>query len=241
MKSSSIESCGSRWLAFSLCCGLLAAGAAAQEVERISPAGNPPTANVVPKGGTVISQPPNQSNGLFADMGCELCGTGQQSIADNLIVPAAGFAADTITFWGGYFPGNIPLAVDDIDVIFHSDAAGLPGGVLCSYTGVVPTSRVDTGVDLFGVDEYMFVLDFAPCALPGGATVWVELFNNTGADGQSFFWETGDLDAVNGVLNNAFSTTTPGAAWLIGNPVSDMAFQVGGTVVPVELQTISVE
>jgi hypothetical protein len=174
-------------------------------------------------------------------MGCEGCASGQQSIADNFIVPIEGFVAETITFWGGYFPLNVPLPVDDIDVIFHSDAGGFPGAVLCTYTGVVPTSRIDTGVDLFGVDEFIFVLDFDPCVLPGGSTVWVELFNNTGADGQSFFWETGDLDPVNGVLNNAFAQQTPGAAWLAGNPISEVAFQVGGVLVPVELQTISVE
>jgi hypothetical protein len=219
----------------------LATGAVAQEVQRIAPKSNPPVHNVVPEGNTIISQPPNQSNGLFADMGCDGCASGQQSIADNLLVPVEGFVANTITFWGGYFPGNMPLAVDDIDVIFHSDAGGLPGAAICTYTGVVPTSRTDTGVDLFGVDEFLFVLDFDPCVLPGGATVWVELFNNTGVDGQSFFWEAGDLDPTNGFLNNAFATATPGVAWLVGNPVTDVAFQVGGSVVPVELQTINVE
>src|SRR5690606_6999157 len=39
--------------------------------------------------GAILDQAPNQVNGLFIDVTCGLCGTGQQSIAENFVVTAS--------------------------------------------------------------------------------------------------------------------------------------------------------
>lgn len=180
-----------------------------------------------PNGGPLlISQQPNQSNGLFSDADCAACGTGQQSVADDFVL-AAPASVGQIVLWGGYFPGNmIPGAPDSFTVIFHQDAALLPGANIDTQT-LAPTSATTTGVTLFGVSEVLYVVDLTPVALPAG-TFWVEIFTNTAGNTDQFFWEVGNLDAVNGRLNNAFATVVPGAAWNAGNPVADGAFALCG-------------
>ena len=55
-----------------------------------------------------------------------------------------------------------------------------------------------------------------------------------------WFWEVGNLDPVNGAPGIAFSTTTPGSGWSFFVDDS-VATQLNGTIVPVELQSFSVE
>src|SRR5690606_17980260 len=74
--------------------------------------------------GAILDQAPNQVNGLFIDVTCGLCGTGQQSIAENFVVTAS-VALQQIRLWTGYFPGNTPTTTDLYTVILHTDAAGL--------------------------------------------------------------------------------------------------------------------
>jgi hypothetical protein len=84
------------------------------------------------------------------------------------------------------------------------------------------------------VDEYkVTILLPAPVVLADG-TYWVEIFNNAGA-GDNWFWEFGNLDAVNGIFNYAFSFTTPGAVWEDGAPAGDLALEITDQRLPVEL------
>lgn len=183
---------------------------------RISPIDAVPS---VPEGGfscpnggpMLINQQPDQSNGIFADSDCALCGTGEQSVAGDFVL---GDATDVVqlVFWGGYFPDNqIPASPDAIDIIFHEDSAGLPGAVIDTQN-VVPTSATPTGTTLFGVDEIVYVVDLSPVALPAG-TFWMELFTSSEGNSDQFFWEVGSLDGVNGRDGTAFATDTPGASW----------------------------
>ena len=216
----------------------------APEAARVSPADAAPSAPEggfsCPNGGPVLlDQPPNQSNGIFADADCALCASGQQSIADDFILAAPATVAQ-IVFWGGYFPGNlIPMPADPFTVIFHQEAANLPG-VAIDTQNLVPTSATLTGVVLFGVSEVMYVLDITPVALPAG-TFWVEIFANSVGNADQLFWEVGDLDPVNGRLNNAFAQAAPGVTWLTGNPVSDNALvlcALGGPILSItDVQT----
>jgi hypothetical protein len=189
-----------------------------------------------------LNQPPNQVNGFFADSACSNCATGAQSIADNFIVNATpAFRVDQIVMWGGYFPGNVANTTDVFSIFIHSDAGGLPGAVVFSVTGIQASTRAMTGIVLFGVNEWMFTFNLAapPTLAPG--TYWVEIFNNTTANpGNDFFWETGNLDGTHGIADGAFATAAPGVTWM-ANPGSDSAVQINGTVVPVELQTFTVE
>jgi PKD repeat protein len=158
----------------------------------------------------LLDQPPNQVNGFFADTGCDLCG-GSQSIAENFSLSEAK-AIGQIVFWTGYYPGDTPIDPDHITVIFHADAAGLPGAALYTEADLA-YERVQTGVFLFGVHEWMHTLTLdSPVILPPG-NYWVEIYNDTGFGSDDFFWETGNLDPVNGLVGSAWSTSTPGAAW----------------------------
>jgi len=114
-------------------------------------------------------------NGLFADSNCLGCGSLQQSIAENFIAVSGGpdVGITEIVMWGGYFPENIPNTVDNFTIILHDDAAG-PGADLDVRTGLEATSRVATGIVLFGVDEWMFTFDFSanPIMIPSAGTYW---------------------------------------------------------------------
>jgi hypothetical protein len=217
---------------------------AASQAAKVSPKDNPPMVRTakVPGGDILLNQQPNAVNGFFNDSDCQLCGTGQQSIADNFVVnsPTGSVQLNQITIWGGYFPGNTPNATDDFDILIHNNAGGLPGpSIVFSVSGIPATSRAMTGIVLFGVDEWIF--DFtlaAPPTLPNG-TYWLEIFNNTApTPGVDMFWETGNLDGTNGVANAAFATQTPGTAWN-PNPGENAVVLTG--VIPVTLQEFAIE
>jgi hypothetical protein len=216
---------------------------AAEQSQRISEDDQPAVDREVERqADSTLNQPPNQVSGIFSDEGCDICGTGEQVLAESFTVITGGMGYDLqqIIIWGGYFPNNIPLAVDDFDVLVHSDAAGIPGAVICSETGMAATSRVDTGVDLFGVDEYMVTLDLATACNLADGTYWIEVFNNTGFGTDDWFWEVGNTDPVNGAVGSAYAFEAPGVTWNI-DPATDLAVQLNGTVVPVELQSFSIE
>lgn len=163
---------------------------------------------------TILSQAPNQVNGYFTDPDCDQCGSGVQALAENFVVTSA-VEVTEVRIWGGYFPQNIPLVSDSFTVIFHYDSSGLPGGNVVPPESSVPSSRLDTGVDLFGVDEYLFTLTLANPVLLWPGTYWVEIFNDSTGSTESFFWETGNLDAVNGITGYAGDiTSVPGSFWL---------------------------
>ena len=169
-------------------------------------------------GTVLIEQPPNQSNGIFTDADCDICG-GAQVLAENFVLTATQ-TIDTIVLWTGYFPANIPLPVDNWTVIFHQDTGGLPGATISTETGV-PNSKVTTGLVLFGVNEYRDTLTLANPVTLGAGTWWIEAFNDSTGSTESVFWEVGDQDPVNGISGSAFASEAPGVSWFAGG---DLAF-----------------
>ena len=159
-----------------------------------------------------LNQPPNQTNGLFADLGCDLCGTGVQSIAESVI-----FASDVdvcdIQIQSGYFPANVPVT-DNLSLFVYEDAAGLPGTLFYMESNI-PSTRVMTGNVLFGVDEWTHTL--IPTSMPTvpAGKYWVEIFNDTGFGTDDFFWETGENDTAGGgtTADGVFATEAPGITW----------------------------
>ena len=217
---------------------------AASKAAKISPRDNAPMVRTarIPGGDILLDQQPNAVNGFFNDSNCDLCPTGQQSIADNFVInsPSGSAQLNQITIWGGYFPGNNPNATDDFDILIHTNAGSVPSGtIVFSVTGIPATTRAMTGVILFGVDEwiYDFILAAPPTLVNG--TYWLEIFNNTAPNpGNDEFWETGNLDGTHGIPNGAFSTSTPGAAWNT-NPGESSVILTG--TIPVTLQQFSIE
>jgi len=176
-----------------------------------------------------LDQAPNGVNGLFADETCALCPSGQQTIADNFAATIA--TSETgitqLVFWGGYYPEDIPNTTDDFTIIFHANNAGQPGAVIASLSGLQATSRVQTGVILFGTHEYMFTIDIDPAIIvPSSGTYWIELYNNSSPSG-NFYWETGNLDVTHGIVGSAWFTTTPGTSWNLDG-ATDLSIQVNG-------------
>jgi len=167
-------------------------------------------APLAPSASVLLNQPPNQVNGLFSDVGCDICG-GAQVIAENFTL-SEGKLIGQIVFWTGYFSTDTPINPDTLTVIFHSDDAGLPGAALYTEANVA-YERVQTGVVLFGVHEWKHTLTLgSPVALPPG-NYWIEIYNDTGFGTDDFFWETGALDPANGLAGSAFALTAPGSGW----------------------------
>jgi hypothetical protein len=188
-----------------------------------------------------LNQAPNQTNGLFADSSCALCGTLQQSIAENFnaTISNATTGITQIIFWGGYFPENIPNPTDDFTLLLHSNSGGSPGSVIAARYNLQATMRATTGVVLFGVNEYMFTFDLAsPILITASGTYWLEMYNNS-TSSANFFWETGNLDPTHGTVGSAWTTATPGVTWNL-DPATDLSVQINGDDnIPVELASFT--
>ncbi len=160
-----------------------------------------------------LTQVPNQVDGIFSDLDCGECTSGLQLLAENFVIPNETDVL-SLVFWGGYFPDNIIMETDDFSIIFLEDNAGVPGAEITAITNVSADDKFDTGVDLFGVDEYQYTIDISAYGvhlLPG--TYFVEILNNTVENTDSWFWETGDLDLIVGVPGQAWTSTLPEEPW----------------------------
>ena len=184
----------------------------------------------------LLDQPPNQVSLFFSDASCDFCGPGSEVIAANFVqvLPVAPTGITEIIIWGGWFLFNTQTT-DDWTVIIHTDAGGLPGGVFYTQANFAATSIVSTGVVVGGIDEYMVTLDISPDLATPPGTYWVEIYHDSGFGGtDDWVWETGTLDAANGIPGFASASEAPGVIW---GPVNfDIAIKINGDdAVPVEL------
>lgn len=187
--------------------------------------GNETGATATVHGGTILlDQAPNQDNGFFTDVDCGLCTFGVQVLAENFVLNTTA-TINQIIMWSGYFTDDVPIATDDFTVIFHVDAGGLPSTTLSTETSV-PSSRVQTGVVLYGVHEWKHTLALANPITLGPGTYWVEIYNDTTGSITNFFWETGDPDTVgNGLDGTAVAYEAPGSTW-VSSSGSNFAVQL---------------
>jgi hypothetical protein len=201
-----------------------------------------PVARSVPDGpDTALNQPPNASNGIFSDIGCDMCTTGIQIVGDNVVVSTGGmgYEPDEITIWGGFYPNNTPVPVT-FDIFFYPDSGGVPGATpTCYATGISPTSDILTGVTLFGVSEHEILLTISGCTLSDG-TYWLVWYTDTGLGTDDFFWETGTLDGTSGVAGSVWTTANPPTTWT-PDAATDMSVLLTGTILPVEIQSFSIK
>jgi hypothetical protein len=176
-----------------------------------------------PQQDLLLDQQPNAVNGLFADVSCDLCG-GSQVLAENFSLSGS-VDIGQINFWTGYFPTDTPIDPDEITVIFHTDSGGLPGPAIYTESPVA-YERVQTGVILFGVHEWLHTLTLDSPVTLGPGNYWVELYNDTGFAGFDFFWETGNPDTIgNGLPGSVFAFTAPGSGWNF-DPFTELAIQL---------------
>jgi len=175
-----------------------------------------------------LDQPPSRWNILYADADCDWCPTGKQTVADNFSL-AQSTTVTRAVIWIAYIPDDIPLADDDWTVIIHEGTASEPGAAV--YTAEdVPSSKVLTGADLFGYDEYEVELVFDPPAELAAGTHWIEIFNNSAGSDQSVVWGEGDPDPLGHGLEGTVADDqhVPGTAWEFSDSVDDFALTLYG-------------
>lgn len=158
-------------------------------------------------------------------------------VADDFTVPAADVAWD-VNFV--FVPGTNTATVDPPtgNVEFYTDAAGLPGALVCasSTTNVGDT----TGPITMTLDT--------PCNLPAG-NYWMALQVNLdfGTGGQFFCGGSPDLLGAAALWQNPLDgfgsgcTTWANLATCLTSTTQSIMFLLDGDVVPVELQSLSVE
>ncbi|MCH7798396.1 MAG: hypothetical protein IID28_08100 [Planctomycetes bacterium] len=184
-----------------------------------------------------FNQPPNQANGLFSDLDCDICFAGgnppQQVLAEQLVLVAPEMI-DELRFWGGYFPGDAggvdPLP-DNFTVKFrlNDDSTGIdvPGEVVRKIQVGPATTRTETGLSLFGVREFEYTIDLEPNQDLQPGFYWVEIYNDTTNDptDDDWFWETGTLDRINGLPGSVFSFDPPNVlpkGWMV-DPINELS------------------
>jgi hypothetical protein len=172
------------------------------------------------QGNLILDQPPNQSNGLYIDLDCDACGSGTQVIGENFSLPANNTLGQFVIYTG-YHPGNVPIN-DTWDLTVHNDNSGVPGTIAYTESDVSAT-RTDTGVDLFGVDEYRVVLTPSSSIPLTAGTYWVEIHNDSTGSTDNVFWEIGDT-GTNSLAGNAFATQYPAVTWNTDN--FELAIQI---------------
>ncbi|MCK5052373.1 MAG: T9SS type A sorting domain-containing protein, partial [Candidatus Cloacimonetes bacterium] len=185
----------------------------------------------------LVEQLPNQVNGLFCD------GSYTQVIAENFIL-SEDTTIEGVVIWGGNYPNNIPMDPDYLTVAFHTDAAGAIGTMISTEEDV-PYVKELTGTQLFGVDEWLYTMTLAnPVDLTAG-TYWIEFYNTTGGPYptvDTFFWETGDVDPVNGIVGSAWATVAPGSGWNY-DTATDLSIQIlsGQPLPPAPIENLAVD
>jgi hypothetical protein len=172
----------------------------------------------------LISQPPNQSNGIFADCDCDFCGTPPtaQVLAENFVMTETADIT-TVRFWGGSYAGDHEPA-NSWNIGFYENAAGLPGAEIASYLDVAGT-QVQTGITLFGVHEWDVTVTLSPAITLDAGTYFVAAYANSVGDTDSWFWEAGNFDAVAGVMGQAYGFTCP-PTFPYYDAATDMAFEL---------------
>ncbi|MAL59805.1 MAG: hypothetical protein CMC14_07150, partial [Flavobacteriaceae bacterium] len=116
-----------------------------------------------------------------------------------------------------------------VDVIYYDDAGGLPGTIIGSQAGIVPSSQAVIGSN-FGFDVNEIVVDVTPFTFAGQAgvptTYWVELSVTDGGGTGSVFWVVTSSSAVGN------PTAQFNGGWGIFDPAFDGFYIWDGTCIP---------
>ncbi|QIE58794.1 T9SS type A sorting domain-containing protein [Rasiella rasia] len=174
---------------------------------------------------------PSSSNGLFPD----------QIVATDLTIPADTDMSLTLinaNLWVEYqSTGQTGGSILDADITIYSDASGLPGSVIATYTDLIPSSQTLLGTQ-FGFME-VFDVDFEiPATDLSGqvgedTTYWVSIFFTTdGVDAVNGNWEVTTASSQGNPI--AFSPDL-GNSWQISSSF-DGVYNFGGECTPIEVE-----
>ena len=171
-----------------------------------------------------LVQPPNGITGVFSDFDCDFfCVTGVQVLAADFVSPMDGIVTDAC-WYGGYFVGNSG-GPDDFTLTYYDDAGGLPGTIIGGPFSVTPTAMT-TGNLIAGVNQYNYNTTHDPVPVTSGGTYYIEIVNNTAGNADTWFWETGDVDAASGGSNGIFFHFGDDL-WALDPTFGDLAVSVG--------------
>jgi len=180
-------------------------------------------ANCSISGPLLVENDPDQTNGIFSDIG------GMQEAAVPYS-PLNDVTINQICIAGGYFSGCTPATFPDYIFTVYSDNAGPDTPIAGPFT--ISATHVITGTTLFGSDELGVTLDFPNVALTAGSTVWLSVVSTEPTAACRFFWE------VSPTGNGSAFTQDDGANWTV-DPATSIAFFLGEFVCPAESATLS--
>jgi len=170
--------------------------------------GVPDEVQVATGGGphVILRHEPTHGDGLVSDADI----TGTPTVRAQRFELLAPETVQTIRIWGGYYPNDRP-SVDDFTVIFHAHHPSFAPGTPVDVQTGVPTSREPTGFRIAGVAERLFTLELPRPVSLGAGTLWVEIFNDTTGNSDTFFWVVGEIGP--GLPRIAQSWGAPGSSW----------------------------
>jgi hypothetical protein len=187
----------------------------------------------------------NQEFGDFPTYSC--------FVADDFVVPATGWSIETIYVPNGAWNGATTISVASmLHFEIYADAAGIPagnpGGVAPVWSlAVVPTDpQITLSIGSGGFDTSVLATLTTPIDLAAG-TYWLVFYPTADFATAGQFGRQGS-DTTNGLgtqwINpgGGFGNGTAWQSWsILGATLQDAAFRLEGTVLPVELQSLSIE
>ena len=109
--------------------------------------------------------------------------------------------------------------------VVDDDELDVAGAEIASYS--MAGEQEQTGIVLFGVHEWMVTLTLDPLLTLSAGTYHIAIYADTVGDSDSWFWEVGNGDPVNGGPGSAFAFEAPGAIWNL-DPANDFATMLTG-------------
>jgi hypothetical protein len=164
-----------------------------------------------------VSQPSlHEEGGYLSDLDCQACSTSTlQIMADNFEL----FETTRITavqFFGSYMPDDTPPAADAFTIIVREDLMGWPAADIAAF-GPLAGTRAP-----LGGGEYQHDVSLGLTLDPG--VYWLEIYNNTVNNTDTWGWQPGTVDMPFGIPGVAYSTALP-YDWRIAGSI-DLAFEL---------------
>lgn len=165
----------------------------------------------------------NLSNGF--ENGLENTSGKNLIVANDLVVNSGENFTLTQLIYHSFHQGFEPI--DSVDIIYYADNNGLPGTIIGTENGVIPSSLLDIGD--FGLEIYEVTLDVTPFIFEGNSNetiYWIGLIGST-SNGEALYWETTSATAIGSPAAQSFE-----GVYSIPNPDFDGVYFLSGFCEP---------
>jgi len=92
--------------------------------------------------------------------------------------------------WTGVYTAGGPIRPDNFEIDLFADAGGLPAMTPSFSLSITELSRLDTGIDIFADDLFVYSAKVSPITLPPHTTFWLSIVNDQSA-GVFNYWAWG--------------------------------------------------